>query len=134
VSGLNALLPTDDWRQKLAEASQPDVRKVILVSAFEECLMKAGGYKHVCETTILRPDKNRPLYSLFYGTRHDIGLEVFRDCQVKALEAQAATRATTKLDMAEEKSRQTEMFSSMHEMGANEADAPLKTEIRQNDE
>jgi hypothetical protein len=91
-------------------------------------LFAAGKYKHICETTILRPDKDRPLYSLFYGTRHDRGLEVFRDCQVRALEEQAKTRAATKVGKAEEKSGQGEMFGSLHQMNENEADVFLSSE------
>jgi three-Cys-motif partner protein len=130
VAGLNELLPSGDWRQQLSKASTSDQRKDVLIDAFTQCILQAGNFKHVCETTILRPDRNRPLYSLFYGTRHDRGLEVFRDCQVKALEAQAATRATAKVDKAEEKSGQTEMFASLHEMSENEADSFLKSELR----
>jgi three-Cys-motif partner protein len=121
VARLNELLPTGDWRDKLAKARGSDERKAVLVNAFSECLAAAGHYKHVCETTILRPDRDRPLYSLFYGTRHDTGLEVFRDCQVKALEAQASTRAATKVNSAERRTGQSELFDSLHEMSGNEA-------------
>lgn len=128
VAGLNELLPTGDWRTRLAGDLPSDERKLILVDIFTQCLFAAGKYKHICETTILRPDKNRPLYSLFYGTRHDRGLEVFRDCQVRALEEQAKTRAATKVGKAEEKSGQGEMFNSLHEMNENEADVFLSSE------
>jgi hypothetical protein len=129
VIGLNELLPTGDWREKLASAPNSEQRKVILIDAFTQCLLAAGSYKHICETTILRPDRDRPLYSLFYGTRHDRGIEVFRDCQVKALETQAATRAAKKVDKAERISGQSEMFSSLHEMDGNEAKDFLKSEL-----
>jgi hypothetical protein len=128
VTGLNELLPTGDWRGKLAKATSSVTRKAVLIEAFAECLATAGHYKHICETTILRPDKDRPLYSLFYGTRHDTGLEVFRDCQVKALEAQASTRAATKVDSAERRTGQSELFDSLHEMSGNEAKQFLDNE------
>jgi len=131
VAGLNQLLPSGEWRAALSKAATSDERKAVLVDAFSNCLSAIGRYKHICETTILRPDKDRPLYSLFYGTRHDTGLEVFRDCQVKALEAQAKTRATTKVDKAEQKSGQSELFGSLHEMSENEATAFLETERAQ---
>lgn len=128
VAGLNELLPSGNWRQRLNQTTTSDQRKEVLIDAFTQCILQAGNFRHVCETTILRPDRDRPLYSLFYGTRHDRGLEVFRDCQVKALEAQAATRAATKVDKAEAKSHQTEMFGSFHEMGENEANTFLEFE------
>src|SRR6266513_1050803 len=40
----------------------------------------------------LRPLKDRTLYCLFYATRHPKGIEVFRDCQIAALNTQAKTR------------------------------------------
>ena len=129
VNGLNELLPNSDWRRKLAVAGGSDERKAVLTGAFTECLTVAGKYKHVCETTILRPDRDRPLYSLFYGTRHDTGLEVFRDCQVKALEAQAKTRAATKVGSAERRTGQSELFETLHEMSGNEASTFLDAEL-----
>lgn len=130
IAGLNELLPFGDWRDKLLNAQSPDQRKLVLTNAFKESLTTLGDYKHVCETTILRPDRDRPLYSLFYGTRHDIGLEVFRDCQVKALDAQANARASTKVGKTVTKTGQSELFNSLHEMGQNEAASFLSSEQR----
>ena len=86
VSGLNELIPYGDWRTELAEAERarpgrvtPDERKTILVQAFSGCLAKLGKYEYVAETTVLRPVKDRPLYCLFYATRHRKGIEVFRE-------------------------------------------------------
>jgi three-Cys-motif partner protein len=128
IAGLDELLPFGNWRDKLLKAQSSDQRKAILINAFTECLTTLSGYKHICETTILRPDRDRPLYSLFYGTRHDTGLEVFRGCQVKALGAQAATRAATKVDHAEQKTGQSELFGSYNEMSGNEAQDFLSAE------
>jgi hypothetical protein len=128
VAGLNELLPSGEWRDLLLKAQTSDERKTVLINAFSESLGDLGNYKHICETTILRPGKDRPLYSLFYGTRHDIGLEVFRDCQVKTLEAQATARAATKVDNAKLKTGQSELFGSFHEMSGNEATVFLASE------
>jgi hypothetical protein len=132
AAGLNELMPFGDWRARLEGAartpSTPDDRKAILVEAFKACLAQLGRYVYVCETTVLRPVENRPLYCLFYATRHDIGIEVFRDCQVKALEAQSKTRATTKIRHAESNTGQGEFFQSLNEMGPNEFTADLRAE------
>ena len=107
VAGLNELIPYGDWRSKITEAETqgagnltPEARKTILVGAFTESLAKLGNYHFVAETTILRPLKDRPLYCLCYATRHPRGIEVFRDCQIKALQEQSATRAAVKLQHA----------------------------------
>jgi three-Cys-motif partner protein len=93
-TGLDELIPYGNWRKKLEEAERkgatPEDRKAILVDAFGESLAKIGAYDYVAETTVLRPLSDRPLYCLCYATRHPKGIEVFRDCQVQALEEQAA--------------------------------------------
>ena len=124
VSGLDELMPYGDWRVELAEAEHDrpggltsDQRKAILVGGFSKSLRKLGKYEYVAETTVLRPLKDRPLYCLFYATRHQTGIEVFRDCQVKALMEQSKTRAATKVRHAETSSGQKEIFQSLHDMG-----------------
>ncbi|HEY7297419.1 MAG TPA: three-Cys-motif partner protein TcmP [Xanthobacteraceae bacterium] len=130
VAGLNELIPFGDWRQRLQAAERdgasPDVRKAILVEAFSECLVRLGQYRYVAETTVLRPVKDRPLYCLFYATRHPIGIEVFRDSQIKALEEQSKARATGKVRHAEATTGQREIFESLHDMAPNELAAFLE--------
>jgi three-Cys-motif partner protein len=135
VAGLKELIPHGDWRSKISEAETqgggnltPEGRKTVLVGAFTESLAKLGNYRFVAETTILRPLKNRPLYCLCYATRHPRGIEVFRDCQIKALQEQSATRAAMKLQRAAKTSGQAEMFDSLHDMGPDELNAFLASE------
>jgi three-Cys-motif partner protein len=125
IAGLNELMPSGDWREKLQGATTSEERKAVLTDAFSKCLLQSGKYKYVCETAILRPSKDRPLYSLFYATRHDTGIEVFRDCQVKALEEQSKTRAVTKVGSAEKKTGQSELFHSLHDMAPEDDISPL---------
>jgi three-Cys-motif partner protein len=138
VAGLNELIPHGDWRSKITEAEAqgrgsltPEDRKTVLVGAFTESLAKLGNYPFVAETTILRPLKDRPLYCLCYATRHPKGIEVFRDCQIKALQEQSATRAAVKLQHAAKTSGQAEMFESLHDMGRDKLNAFLANERQQ---
>jgi three-Cys-motif partner protein len=85
IAGLNKLMPLGNWRARLETAERPDERKAILIEGFAANLTKLGDYKYVAETTIFRPVKDRALYCLFYATRHEKGIEVFRDCQAEAL-------------------------------------------------
>lgn len=119
VSGLDALIPYGEWRRRLTQLPSSGLksgieqaRKTILIEAFSETLARIGGYKYVAETPVLRPLKDRTLYALIYGTRKPIGIEVFRDCQVKTLEEQAAVRGATKQAHAEARSGQGEMFAA----------------------
>jgi three-Cys-motif partner protein len=133
ISGLDELIPYGDWRARLEQVEHtgatPDQRKDILVASFTESLRTIGAYAYVAETTILRPLKDRPLYCLCYATRHPAGIEVFRDCQVKALEEQSRTRAATKMRHAEAVSGQREIFQSLHDMAPDELAAFLKAEL-----
>lgn len=132
VAGLDELIPFGDWRRRLEAAERdgasPEERKAILVEAFADCLARIGQYRYVAETTVLRPVKNRPLYCLFYATRHPTGIEVFRDSQIKALEEQSRARATRKVRHAEATSGQREIFESLHDMAPNELAAFLEAQ------
>jgi three-Cys-motif partner protein len=136
VSGLDELIPSGNWRGKLDEAERaghgpvsPDERKTILVGAFTESLATLGNYAYVAETTILRPLRDRPLYCLCYATRNPRGIEVFRDCQIKALEEQSKTRAATKVKHATTSSGQGEFFESLHDMGPDALTSFLADEV-----
>lgn len=131
VSGLNELIPNGDWRSKLDEAEHMqsgEERKAILVDAFAANLARLGNYAYVAETTVLRPLKDRPLYCLFYATRHPRGIEVFRDCQIEALKEQSKTRAAAKIKHTAAKTGQTEIFQSLHDMAADDLTAFLQEE------
>jgi three-Cys-motif partner protein len=130
VAGLNELIPVGNWRSTLEAAEMahpgglsPEERKAILVDAFASNLAHFGKYEYVAETTVLRPVKDRPLYCLFYATRHPRGIEVFRDCQAEALKEQSKTRAAAKVKHAEAKTGQAEIFQSLHDMAADDLTA-----------
>jgi three-Cys-motif partner protein len=132
IAGLDELIPYGNWRVQLEEAERcratSDERKEILVDAFSQSLTKLGAYHFVAETTILRPLSDRPLYCLCYATRHPKGIEVFRDCQIQALEEQAKTRAERKVKHTEAITGQREIFQSLHDMAPNELEMFLETE------
>jgi three-Cys-motif partner protein len=136
VRGLDELIPYGDWRHRLKEAEEtsgrhgitPEMRKEILVEGFKKSLRQIGRYGYVIETEVLRPLRDRTLYCLFYATRHDQGLAVFRDCQVKALIAQAETRAASKVQHAQRSSGQSELFSSLHDMAPDDTKELLARE------
>jgi len=137
AAGLDELIPYGDWRRRLAEAepiasvmATPEERKEILVDAFTDSLRVLGGYAYVVPTEILRPLTDRTLYCLFYATRHDTGLSVFRDCQIAALKAQSTTRAAGKLKYKASSNGRSELFESLHEMGPDEIEGRLEDEKR----
>lgn len=136
ATGLDELMPYGDFRSRLLELERahpdglaPQERKAVLVRAFGQSLSLLGQYDYVAETTILRSLKDRPLYCLFYATRHPTGIEVFRDCQLKALREQSDTRAATKVKSAEDTTGQGELFQSLHDMGPDEFNSFITAEL-----
>lgn len=134
-TSLDRLLVAPGWRAELAASpkegvSQADYRKSVLVDAFSATLRSLGGYTHVAETTVLRPTQDRPLYSLVYGTRSVTGLEVFRDCQIKALREQSQIRGVAKLNAVANASRQSEIFGSLSDMTPDPTTDFLHAEYR----
>jgi three-Cys-motif partner protein len=130
TTGLDELIPFGNWRGRLEEAERagdvtPDRRKAILVEAFTESLKQLGKYDYVAETTVLRPLKDRPLYCLFYATRHPKGIEVFRDCQIAALKEESTTRATIKVKHVTTSTGQGEFFESLHDMAPDKLESFL---------
>lgn len=111
IAGLNALMPHGEWKERLAalDAKTGDrsaARKAVLTDAFRQTLATVGGYEFVAEIPVLQRIKDRTLYSLFYGTRHAKGIEVFRECHLKAERLQASVRTATKRTYEEQKSGQ----------------------------
>jgi hypothetical protein len=119
TKGRRASKPREAWFHR---------SKVILVGAFTESLAVLGKYPFVAETTILRPLQDRPLYCLCYATRNSRGVEVFRDCQIKALVEQAKTRAAVKLKRATANTGQGELFESLYEIAPDELASFLDNE------
>jgi hypothetical protein len=117
-----------DAEQQSGSLPTSDERKAILAGAFSESLRQIGGYQYVAETTVLRPLRDRPLYCLFYATRHERGIAVFRDCQVAALNEQSKTRAATKVAYDAKSSGQSELFDSLHDMAPDKTVAFLASE------
>lgn len=133
MAGLDELIPLGDWRARLeatekSGAATPAMRKAILADAFGGSLRQLGSYEYVAETTVLRPLKDRPLYCLFYATRHPTGMAVFRDSQVRALKEESKARAKAKVRHVASTSGQAEMFESMHEMAPEKLDSFLGQE------
>lgn len=124
--GLRELMPHGDWRAKLSGNLEPDERRAVLVEGFRDTLRAIGHYKYVAEIPVLRPLKDRTLYSLFYGTRHEKGIEVFRACHVKTERHQAELRAATKRTHEERSTGQPWLFGQEVQFGPQEIEAYLE--------
>ncbi len=130
MQGLDELIRIGSWREKLAAAGStvsPANRKRILIDAFAATIGELGHYRYVAETPVLRPLRDREIYSLVYATRKPPGIEVFRDCQVRTLREQSAMRGAAKSSAQSTATGQTEAFA-FSEMAPDGTESFLSSE------
>lgn len=126
------LLPGVDWRSELARleanpATTSEDRKNTFLSCFKQAVRNVGGFKYVADVDIQYPGRERTFYFLVYGTRRPSGIEVFRDCQIQALEEQSEISGRLQVQAAEARG-QMELLGSMNEMRAEPLRAFLRKE------
>lgn len=127
---LRELMPYGAWREKLSgpRILEPEERRAVIVEGFRDTLTTIGRYDYVAEIPVLRPLKDRTLYSLFYGTRHAKGIEVFRGCHVKTERLQAQVRARTRRAHNEFSTGQPLLFSPDVQFGPQDIEAYLDSQ------
>jgi three-Cys-motif partner protein len=91
-----------DWRDELDRleadpTTTPEDRKRAFLRWFKQAVRHVGGFRYVADVEVQYPGRSRTFYYLVYGTRKPPGIEVFRECQIKALEEQAAVAARMQL-------------------------------------
>lgn len=106
-ASLDRLMPGTNWKDRLGAVRSDlgqasEQRREVLVSSIIEVIGRLGGYPYVMETPVLFPARDRTFYSLIYGTRSAKGVEVFRECQHKALVAQDKMREALAAQKREE--------------------------------
>ena len=106
-----ALFGSDAYREKLAGKEEQD-RADTAVWFYMQSLKKAGDFKHVCCAMVLHPELDRTHFHLIYATRNDLGVDVFKDAEKKAMEAMEQARAEAQQRKREQRTGQTELFGS----------------------
>jgi three-Cys-motif partner protein len=97
------------WRDEVDCLSGQD-RELKLEELAVEKLRDEAGFTYAPVISVDKPLHDRTLYKLIFLTRHSTGLKVFRDSELKALEAQAASRSKTKAEARTAKSGMGELF------------------------
>jgi three-Cys-motif partner protein len=110
------------WRKDFAELRGPD-REAAITERARQAMRKMGGYAHAPALTVDETASERPLYKLIYLSRHPIGLRVFRDAHVKALEAQATYKSLRKAETRRQRSGMDDLFANLSAMDPGERSA-----------
>lgn len=118
IEALNLLMPTNtDWRQEYKSCDSSQQRKEVIFKTFRQCLTEIGGYHFVSQIEVLKPTVDRTLYALFYATRNNTGIEVFRKHQLITLRTQMKIRGETKIKRKQDKTDQLEIFGNARTFG-----------------
>ena len=110
------------WRKDFAELKGQD-REAAITDRARHALRNMGSYVYAPALTVDETATERPLYKLIYLSRHPVGLRVFRDAHVKALEAQATYKSARKAETRRQKTGMDDLFASPSSIDPGERSA-----------
>jgi three-Cys-motif partner protein len=114
-----------DWRAQVKGLSGTE-REQKLDRLAAETLQVTGGYTYAPVITVDKPLHDRPLYKLIFLSRHSKGLEVFRDSEEKALDAQATARSVSKARRRDDNSPVGDLFGDGADAIPNDRSSLIK--------
>lgn len=129
IEWLSTVAPGPDWQARV-EILSGEEREQYVTDMARAALVKMGEYDFAPAITVDEAETNRTLYKLIFLTRHPLGLRVFRDAQVAALEVQAGHRSKLHADKRQEKTGQGDMFTAAGLTDPGERSAKLLTSGR----
>ena len=91
-SSFNRLFGSEEAKERVQAASL-DNREDIAVAEYCNGLKIAGGFQFACSAMVLHPLKDTTHYHLIYATRDSKGVEVFKECESKAMKVMEEARA-----------------------------------------
>jgi three-Cys-motif partner protein len=94
-------------------------------------LRKAGNFKHVTTTRILKPTSDRSYFHLVYGTRHPRGLEEFRNVEKRGIAEQERVRFDAKLEGQLLRAGHPDMFGTPDETHSARSFAAAQSKQRE---
>lgn len=110
------------WRKDFVDLKGLD-REAAITDRARQALQQMGSYVYAPALTVDETASERPLYKLIYLSRHPVGLRVFRDAHVKALEAQATYKTTRKAETRRQKTGMDDLFACPGAMQSGERSA-----------
>jgi hypothetical protein len=110
------------WRNDFADLRGQE-REAAITDRARQALRKMGRYVYAPALTVDETASARPLYKLIYLSRHPVGLRVFRDAHVKALEAQATYKSARMAESRRQKTGMDDLFASPNSIDPGERSA-----------
>lgn len=110
------------WRKDFAVLNGAE-REAAITDRARQALRMMGNYVYAPALTVDETATERPLYKLIYLSRHPIGLRVFRDAHVKALETQATYKSARRQETRRQQFGMDDLFASPTAMNPGERSA-----------
>lgn len=112
------LLGSADFKSRIEGLAGQDLEDA-LVELYSESVKQTGRFNYVSHAIVLHPKKDRTHFDLIYATRHEKGIEVFKDAEKKAMTEGEHARAEAQRRSRESKSGQSEfLFSDQSSHGS----------------
>lgn len=105
------LFGSADFKSRVEGLAKQD-REDALVAEYCDCVKRTGGFKYVSPAIVLHPEKDRTHFNLIYATRHDSGLNAFKDAEKRAMKDMEHARAEAHRRRREQMSGMRDLFSS----------------------
>lgn len=110
TKGFERLLGPDlDRIRKL----QGDEKEDEIVRSYANSVRKAGQFKYVCTLPVMKPNQDSFHFHMIYGTRHERGVEVFKETEKHVIPFMHETRAQAQERRNFERSGQAAMFDAL---------------------
>ena len=112
-----------------------------LIATYVQKVRKAGNFRYVCALPVMMPDRDQFHFHMIYGTRHDKGLEEFKDAErvtipfMHELRAEAQRRKQTANDpqgflLLPSETYRERRFSRFHESAIARAEEAVRTKLK----
>lgn len=121
------------WRAHVEKLSKSERESRVEELAVAK-LRKEASYVYAPVISVDKALHDRTLYKLIFLTRHEKGLEVFRDSEHAALQAQATSRTASKAAAREAKSGMCDLFDAKGDIPIDRSSVRLRegeTQARQ---
>lgn len=112
AAGFNDLFGAEWFNEWKALHDAGMTREAAAIRVYTERLKKAGNYKFVTSTRILKPASDRAYFYLIYATRHSKGILEFRGVEKKAVDVQERLRNDVKYQTAVARTGQPGLFGA----------------------
>jgi three-Cys-motif partner protein len=110
AKGFERLLGEDVKRIRQLEGEEQEDE---IVRSYANSVRSAGQFKYVCTLPVMKPDQDSFHFHMIYGTRHERGVEVFKETEKHVIPFMHETRAQAQERRNLEKSGQTAMFDPL---------------------